>query len=182
MTHGVTQYEAGLVYVGQPGALNESMSDVFGSLVKQFAKGQTAAEADWLIGADLFVPGAVKPGSAIRSLKAPGTAYDDPVLGTDPQPANMSEYVRTLDDNLGVHINSGIPNHAFFLAASEIGGPAWEGAGRIWYRSLLHPLLTRGASFAAFARVTLIVAQQYCATGAEQDALRSAWSQVGIKV
>ena len=56
-------------------------------------------------------------GDALRSLKAPGTAYDDDVLGKDPQPAHMDDYVQTRDDNGGVHINSGIPNHAFYLAA-----------------------------------------------------------------
>jgi len=183
LTHGVTQYEAGLVYFGQPGALNESMSDVFGSLVKQHVNSQTAAQADWLIGGDLFIPGAVN-GVAIRSLKAPGTAYDDPVLGKDPQPATMADYVKTLDDNGGVHINSGIPNHAFYLLATALGGNAWDRAGLIWYRTLLHPMLTRAASFVAFARVTLLVAQRlFPAAGSpEPPAVRQAWAQVGIQV
>jgi Zn-dependent metalloprotease len=183
LTHGVTQYEAGLVYFGQPGALNESMSDVFGSLVRQYVKAQTATQADWLIGAELFIPGAVN-GVAIRSLKAPGTAYDDPVLGKDPQPATMADYVRTLDDNAGVHINSGIPNHAFYLLAVALGGNAWERAGLIWYRTLLHPMLTRAASFRGFARLTFMVAQQlFPAVGSvEPPAVRQAWAQVGIQV
>ncbi len=117
LTHGVTEHEAALVYQGQPGALNESMSDVFGSLVKQYALKQDAAAADWLIGAGLLAKG-VK-GVALRSMKAPGTAYDDRVLGKDPQPAHMKDFVRTTDDNGGVHINSGIPNHAFYLAATR---------------------------------------------------------------
>ena len=79
LTHGVTEHEAALVYRGQPGALNESLSDVFGSLVKQHALKQDAAAADWLIGAGLLAKG-VK-GVALRSMKAPGTAYDDRVLG-----------------------------------------------------------------------------------------------------
>ena len=69
LTHGVTQFEAGLEYHGQSGALNESISDVFGSLVKQHVNNQTAAQADWLIGVGLFKPGVV--GQAIRSMKAP---------------------------------------------------------------------------------------------------------------
>ena len=183
LTHGVTQYEAGLVYFGQPGALNESMSDVIGSLVKQYVNHQTAAQAAGLIGADLFIPGAVN-GVAIRSMKAPGTAYDDPVLGKDPQPATMAGYVRTLDDNGGVHINSGIPNHAFYLVADALGGNAWERAGLIWYRTLLHPMLTRAASFRGFARITLLVAQQlFPAAGSpEPQAVRQAWTQVGVQV
>jgi Zn-dependent metalloprotease len=123
LTHGVIQYEASLDYAGQPGALNESFSDVFGSLVKQWSLGQTAEKADWLIGAGLFRPGVT--GVALRSMAAPGTAYDDPVLGKDPQPADMAHYVETVDDNGGVHINSGIPNRAFYLAATAIKGHAW---------------------------------------------------------
>src|SRR5919202_6568433 len=86
LTHGVTGNTARLEYHDQPGALNESMSDVFGSLVKQYASSpqQTAAQADWLIGAGLFT--ARVNGLALRSMKAPGTAYDDPMLGRDPSP------------------------------------------------------------------------------------------------
>src|SRR5574340_1267661 len=76
LTHGITADEANLVYLGQAGALNESISDVFGSLVKQYKRGETAAEADWLIGEGLFTR-RVK-GVALRSMKAPGTAFDDP--------------------------------------------------------------------------------------------------------
>ncbi|CAM5676724.1 hypothetical protein SFUMM280S_07534 [Streptomyces fumanus] len=132
LVHGVTQYTANLTYFGQPGALNESVSDVFGSLIKQYTLGQSADQADWLIGAGLLAPRVT--GVALRSLKAPGTAYDDDVLGKDPQPATMDDYVRTGRDNGGVHINSGIPNHAFYLAATALGGNAWERAGQIWYR------------------------------------------------
>ena len=61
-------------------------------------------------------------------MSAPGTAYDDPILGKDPQPADMDHYVELKEDedDGGVHINSGIPNRAFYLAATAIGGPAWE--------------------------------------------------------
>ncbi len=137
LAHGVTETEAGLVYEGQSGALNESVSDVFGSLVRQRALGQTAEQADWLIGADLLLPGV--DGVALRSMRAPGTAYDDPVLGKDPQPDRMSRYVETLDDNGGVHTNSGIPNRAFFLYATAVGGHAWETAGQVWYDALRSP-------------------------------------------
>ncbi|HEX2991131.1 MAG TPA: M4 family metallopeptidase, partial [Anaerolineales bacterium] len=131
LTHGVTQFEAKLVYLQQSGALNESMSDVFGSLVKQYKENETAAEADWIIGEGLFTSNV--NGVGIRSMKAPGTAYDDPVIGKDPQPAHMKDYVNTISDNGGVHINSGIPNRAFYITALELGGHAWERAGQIWY-------------------------------------------------
>ena len=111
---------------------------MFGSLVRQRALNQTAAQADWLIGAGLFTSNV--NGVALRSMKEPGKAYDDPVLGKDPQPGHMNDFVWTFADNGGVHINSGIPNYAFYLAAMEIGGYAWEKAGRIWYETLLDPL------------------------------------------
>ena len=113
LTHGVTQYEANLTYSNQSGALNEAISDIFGSLVKQYKRGQTADQADWIIGEGLLTSNV--NGVGIRSMKAPGTAYNDPVLGKDPQPANMKDYVNTSQDNGGVHINSGIVNHAFYL-------------------------------------------------------------------
>lgn len=181
LTHGVTQDEAQLQYFGQPGALNESLSDVFGSLVKQYFLKQTADEADWLIGAGLFT--STVTGVALRSMKAPGTAYDDPVLGKDPQPAHMRNYVRIFEDNGGVHINSGIPNHAFYLAAVAIGGYAWEKTGRIWYETLRDTRLRPNSGFRRFARLTITNAQRlYGLKSNEQKAVRGAWSQVGISI
>jgi Zn-dependent metalloprotease len=179
LTHGVTEDEAQLVYFFQPGALNESVSDVFGSLVKQHLLNQTAEQADWLIGAGLFT--ANVNGVALRSMKAPGTAYDDPVLGKDPQPAHMKDFVRTFADNGGVHINSGIPNHAFYLAATKIGGYAWEKAGRIWYETLRDSRLRTNSGFKRFAALTYVHAGQLFGTGSsEQQAVVEAWNQVGI--
>ncbi len=127
-SHGVVQHTAGLVYQGQPGALNESVADVFAACLKQRLLAQTPAQADWLIGEGLFLPGV--RARALRDMAAPGTAYDDPVLGRDPQVGHMDDYVETTDDNGGVHLNSGIPNRAFQLAATSIGGNTWAGAGR----------------------------------------------------
>jgi len=180
LTHGVTQYEAKLAYWDQSGALNESISDVFGSLVRQRALGQTAAEADWIIGAGLFTPRV--NGVGIRSMKAPGTAYDDPVLGKDPQPAHMRDYKQVDYDNGGVHINSGIPNHAFYVVARELGGNAWEKAGRIWYVALRDRLEAR-SDFAAAARITHSLAGELFGAGSlEQQAVRTGWTEVGISV
>ncbi|MET9252599.1 M4 family metallopeptidase [Streptomyces sp. NPDC003717] len=179
LTHGVTQHTANLTYFGQPGALNESVSDVFGSLIKQYALGQTAAEADWLIGAGLLAPRVT--GVALRSMKAPGTAYDDDVLGKDPQPATMDDYVRTGRDNGGVHINSGIPNHAFHLAAVALGGHSWERAGQVWYDVLTGGELREDASFTEFAALTLKAARARYGDAAELEAVGKAWDQVGVR-
>lgn len=180
LTHGVTQFEAKLVYSQQPGALNESMSDVFGSLVKQRQKGQAATQADWIIGEGLLTPNV--NGVGIRTMKAPGTAYDDPVLGKDPQPAHMKDYVNTISDNGGVHINSGIPNHAFYLTAVELGGYAWEKAGRIWYVTL-RDKLAQNSNFAACAFHThQIAGELYGAGSLEQQAVKKGWEGVGLGV
>jgi Zn-dependent metalloprotease len=180
LTHGVTDDEAALAYMGQSGALNESMSDVFGALVKQHHLGQSAAQADWLIGAGLLRP-SVK-GVALRSMKAPGTAYDDPVLGKDPQPGHMDDFVTTTADNGGVHINSGIPNRAFYEAATALGGQAWERAGRIWYDALRAPLVGRNTNFSAFAQATVRSAGVRFGAGSEEaQAVTEAWKQVGVR-
>lgn len=180
LTHGVTQYEANLRYLLQSGALNESFSDVFGSLVKQYSLQQTASQADWIIGEGLFT--ANVNGVGIRSMKAPGTAYDDPVLGKDPQPAHMKDYVNTVNDNGGVHINSGIPNHAFYLIAVEIGGYAWEKAGAIWYRTLTDKL-TQDSNFQDAANQTYAAAAELYGSGSlEQQAVEKGWAGVGITV
>ncbi len=180
LAHGVTQFTAGLNYYGQSGAINESMSDVFGSLVKQRVRNQTAREADWIIGEGLFTPNV--NGVGIRSMKAPGTAYDDPVLRKDPQPGHMDDYVETSSDNGGVHINSGIPNRAFYLTATELGGYAWEQAGRIWYVTL-RDKLRANSDFATTARLTFETAGELYGVGsAEQEAVRIGWAGVGIMI
>ncbi|WP_406435825.1 M4 family metallopeptidase [Streptomyces sp. NBC_00631] len=179
LTHGVTQYTANLEYYGQSGALNESVSDVFGSLIKQYSLGQSADQADWLIGEGLLAPGV--HGVALRSMKAPGTAYDDPRLGKDPQPATMQHYVRTSRDNGGVHINSGIPNHAFYLLATVLGGNAWERAGQIWYDVLTGGELRSDATFVDFAKLTAAAAKARYGAGEESEAALKAWAQVGVQ-
>ena len=116
-------------------------------------------------------------------MRAPGTAYDDDVLGKDPQPGHMDDYVYTQEDNGGVHINSGIPNRAFFLAATAIGGEAWEGAGRVWYDVIEAGAVRADADFAAFARATVEAATARYGEGAsEVAAVQAAWEGVGIEV
>ena len=179
LTHGVTQMTAALAYSKQPGALNESFSDVFGSLVKQHHLRQTADKADWLIGAGIL--GSALHGKALRSMKAPGTAND-----LDRQAGSMSGYADLPDDNDpkndngGVHINSGIPNRAFYLAATAIGGHAWEAAGRIWYVTLTQRLEST-SNFRAAADATIAVAGElFGAAGHERQAVAAAWKDVGV--
>jgi Zn-dependent metalloprotease len=169
LTHGVTQYEANLVYSGQSGALNESVSDVFGIQVKQKALGQTVETSDWLIGADIVGP-ALAP--ALRSMKDPGNANPH-----DDQPADMDGYV----DGGDVHTNSGIPNRAFYLVASTLGGNAWDAAGPIWYAALRDNRLNPTASFQEFARLTVANAQQLCGQKSDEvEAVTNAWETVKV--
>lgn len=175
-THGVTQYEAGLAYWEQPGALNESMSDVFGSLVKQRALKQDFAQADWLIGAGLLT--ARVKGVALRSMKTPGSAYNDPVLGKDPQPGHMRKYVQTNEDNGGCHINSGIPNRAFYLVAEQLKNSFR--AGHIWYVALRDRLRSRTNFREAANIITNVARELYGAKSKEQTAVRKAWGAVGL--
>jgi len=176
LTHAVTERTAGLTYQGQSGALNESISDVFGSCLKQRLLGQSAAEADWLIGEGIFLPSV--HGVALRSMKDPGTAYDDPSLGKDPQVATMADYVDTTDDNGGVHTNSGIPNKAFQLAAVGVGGTSADGAGKIWYAALTSGI-GADTDFAGFAAATVTAAGAVSADA--QSAVADAWRQVGVE-
>lgn len=115
-------------------------------------------------------------------MKAPGTAYDNNLMGKDPQPADMAHYVPTAQDNGGVHTNSGIPNRAFFLVATALGGNAWEKAGQIRYDTIRDKSLNPSASFAAFAGRTVANAgHRYGSNSVEQKAVSDAWNQVGIK-
>ena len=180
LTHGVTQHSAGLVYRDQSGALNESVSDVFGVLVEQYARRETTGQASWLVGEGLFLP-AVE-GRALRSMRDPGTAYDDDVLGRDPQPAHMDDYITTSEDDGGVHLNSGIPNRAFVLTADALGGHAWERAGLIWYDTLTGALDPR-IEFSGFAAATVrAAAARYGEVSAEVDAVRDGWNGVGVTI
>ncbi|MEV2250143.1 M4 family metallopeptidase [Streptomyces sp. NPDC050147] len=168
-----------LSYQGENGALGTSLCDVFGMLIKQYALGQRAEEADWILGSGLLAPGV--RGVGLRSLKAPGTAYDDDTLGQDPQPAHMDDYVRTSRDNGGIHINGGIPGHAFYRLATALGGHAWERAGLIWWDALTGGEIGEETLFADFARLTLKAAKdRYGDESEERRAVREAWSAVGL--
>ena len=177
LTHGVTQWEANLVYQGQSGALNEHFSDVFGTVITQYAEGQTAHTADWLIGDEIMGPDLY--GEALRSMKEPGTAYDNPLMGKDSQPGHMKDYYAGSADNHGVHINSGIPNKAFYLTAMDMGT---EVAAQIWYLALQK--LWPSANFNDAAQILgeaarLLVKDGKVPKGAPQT-VRAAFKAVGL--
>lgn len=176
LTHGVQAFTSNLVYRGQSGALNEHFADVFGVLVRQWRRKEPAEKASWLVGTEVLVPADTRRG--IRDLEHPGTAYrDDPVLGSDPQPAHMKAIYTGPADSGGVHINSGIPNRAFVLVAQSLGGNAWETAGAIWYEAMLQ--LSRTSQFADLARITAQIAGDRFGA-ASRKAVRAAWKKVGL--
>jgi Zn-dependent metalloprotease len=180
ISNGILQVDTSLVNYQQSGALLNSIAMVYASLVKQYGRKQTADKADWLIGDKIFGP-KVK-GKALFSLAEPGTAYDDAMLGKDRQPNHMRGYVRTNEDSGGTHINAGIPNRAFYLVATALGGYAWEKSGRIWYEAARDKNLKDKAQFRDFARLTYANAQRlYGDNSAEAKAVKQGWEKVGVK-
>ena len=177
LSHGVVTHTCNLAYEGESGALNEHFADAFGVMVKQWKLNQTAAQADWLIGAGIMGP--ATKAKSLRTFKA-GKAYEnDPVLGTDPQPKRLKDRYTGSDDNGGVHINSGIPNHAFYLTAMKVGGRSWVKAGRIWYRTLLN--LTANSGFKDMVETSATAAVSEFGRGSkEHKAVQVAWKDVGF--
>jgi Zn-dependent metalloprotease len=177
LTHGVVTHTCNLDYRNEPGALNEHFADVFGSLIKQWKKKQTADRADWLIGPDIMGKGTTA--RAIRTFRDEPAYEDDPTLGTDPQPKHLRNKYTGISDSGGVHLNSGIPNHAFFLVATALGGNVWERAGRIWYQTML--ALHRTSDFAAMVAMTTQSASALFGHGStEEKAVTKAWQTVGF--
>lgn len=182
LTHAVIDFEAALKYENQSGALNESFADVFGILIKQYTNKTAARKSDWLIGSNIL-----KGKNALRSMKAPGTAYkNDPVFGDDPQPAVMKDFMvlknTEEDDYGGVHFNSGITNHAFYVASFELSGNAWEKMGAIWYATLQDKtLLKKNATFKQAANATLKKAALLFGEGSlAQKAVLKGWKETGV--
>ncbi|GGB10864.1 peptidase M4 family protein [Macrococcus hajekii] len=158
LTHAVTEYTAGLVYENQPGALNESFSDVFGYFV----------DPDFLMGEDVYTPGV--SGDALRSMSNP-EQYDQPSHMRDFQYLPNTEQ----GDNGGVHINSGIPNKAFYNTVTVMDKSKAE---KIYYRALTY-YLTPNASFSD-AKAALVQSAQDLYGSADANIVANAWNNVGV--
>lgn len=157
--HAIAGSMVGLRYQGQSGALAEHLADAVAAAVMQWEDKTTPADASWLIGQDLLTKEV--SGMGIRDMMNPGTAYNDDRLGEDPQPAHMDNYINTDRDNGGVHLNSGVPNRMFALAAVSIGQPVWETLMPIWFAALASGELGRDATFAQFTHVAIEHAEKY---------------------
>lgn len=175
--HAVQDYESGFIYQGQSGALNEHVADVFGITFDQIFKNQDVNTSKWLIGEGLWTSRV--NGVALRSMKEPGTAYNDNVIGSDPQPDHMDGYYETTEDEGGVHIFSGICNKAFYLANIKKGGKIHEnGIGHVWYNTILKKNgLPSNVTFNQFSQATVDNATEF----KDKEIIHDAWNQVGIK-
>ncbi len=178
LAHGVTQFTSGLIYQNESGALNEHFSDVFGTAITQWSNGEGPADADWLIGDEIMGPDLY--GEALRSMRHPGTAYDNPILGKDPQPAHYKDRYTGTGDNGGVHINSGIPNRAFYLTATGLGDTLV--AARIWYHALhfLKPKATFAQAAVQVAESARILVKAGVVHKGATQIVRGAWRAVGV--
>ena len=173
LTHGVTQFTAGLDYADEPGALNESVSDCFGAMFRQWRAGQAASTADWLIGSGIIGPLAAKKGyTCLRDMANPGASHC-----LSKQPSHYSQYVPGGDP----HDNSGIPNHAFYLIAMGIGGRSWSTIGRIWYAALTSPSAKPSMGFKAFKKLTAAAAKSlFPGNSAVYAEVVKGWKAVGV--
>ena len=173
LTHGVTQFTAQLAYANQPGGLNESMSDCFGSMFRQWQAGQTVAKADWLIGHDILGPQAKAKGfTCLRNMANPADPH-----ALSPQPTQFKQY----HDGMDPHQSSGIPNFAFHKAAMAVGGKSWEKVGQVWYKALTGYAPAPQLTMKAFADRTRTEAQKlFPGAPAVKKAVDDAWKAVGL--
>ena len=177
LTHGVISHECNLEYQDEPGALNEHFADVFGMLVRQARRKHSAAKSDWLIGKDIMGPGTTA--RALRDFSEKKAYENDPDLGTDPQPKHLKDKYKGSWDNGGVHLNSGIPNHAFYRFAREVGGNAWNAPGAIWYEAMKK--LSRFSQFKDMVLTTDMICVANHGSGSKVHmALKNAWKAVGL--
>jgi len=178
MTHGVTERTANLTYSNESGALNESMSDVFGSMVESYARGGGVTEDTWKIGEQAYTPGTA--GDALRSMK-------DTHSGGDPD--HYSERYTGTADNGGVHTNSGIGNWVYYSAAAgatnhvsnvAVTGIGTSAASKIWYRALT-VYMTSSTNYAGARTATLNAATDlYGSTSAQYTTTATAWCAAGV--
>ncbi len=186
LTHGITDYTSELEYQGESGALNEAFSDMMGVAVEAYfqPRGNGPLQADYLLGEDSFRAARTGAVSGIRSMQAPA-AFGDP--------DHYSARYRGTEDNGGVHINSGIPNHAFYLAieggTNRVSGRAVTGVGfanrdqieKVFFRAFTTMLPIR-ATFAQARAATIQSARDlYPSNAAVERAVTDAWTAVGVQ-
>jgi Zn-dependent metalloprotease len=172
LTHGVTQYTLQLKYSDDAGGLNESLSDCFGSMFRQWQAKQDVTQADWLIGHDIMGPVAVSRGyTCLRNMANPADVH-----ALAPQPVHYSQLTPGMDP----HYTSGPPNLAFCLACKSVGGKSWEIVGQIWYRAM-QGRPSPNMKMKDFAnRTRKLAIQMYRANPSVATSVDDAWKQVGL--
>lgn len=172
LTHGVIQHTLRLAYAGEAGGLNESLSDCFGSMFRQWRAQQDVLQADWLIGHDILGPAARAKGyTCLRNLANP----DDP-RALAPQPTHYSQITPSMDP----HYSSGPPNLAFFSACNDLGGKSWETVGPIWYLALTSTPAPN-MKMRTFANLTRKIASQMAdSSSTKVSVIDKAWKRVGL--
>jgi Zn-dependent metalloprotease len=173
LTHGVTQYSLQLAYTGDAGGLNESVSDCFGSMFRQWEANQDVTKADWLIGSDLMGAAAKAKGyTCLRDMSNPASKK-----ALAAQPAKYSQLTPGMDP----HYTSGPPNLAFYTACMKQGGKSWDRIGQVWYAALttsgVNPTMTM-PQFAA--RTRQVATQLYPKEPTVTAAVDAGWKAVGL--
>jgi len=173
LTHGVTQYSLQLNYTNEAGGLNESLSDCFGSMFRQWEAKQNVNQADWLIGKDIMGPAAIKRGyTCLRDMANPAAKHC-----LAPQSTRFSQYKSGMDP----HQSSGIPNLAFYTAAKAVGGNSWDKVGQIWYKAMTGFGPTPAMKMKAFAnRTRAVAAQLYPGNSTVANSVDAGWRKVGL--
>jgi Zn-dependent metalloprotease len=166
MTHGVTQYTANLTYEDQSGALNESVSDVFAAALDS---------SNWTMGEEIIKSFDAYPSGSLRDLSNPHNSESQGSPGW--QPLTMGEFITTTLDNGGVHINSGIPNNAFYRVAMAVGRPT---AIAIWYKALTHFLTSMAQFIDARIATEEAAIELYGASSIQLTAVKNAWDAVQV--
>jgi Zn-dependent metalloprotease len=173
LTHGVTQHTLQLEYNDDAGGLNESLSDCFGSMFRQWEANQDVASADWLIGSGIVGP--IAKGRGLTSLRNMANPADTHCLA--PQPNHYSQ----LHPGMDPHYTSGPPNLAFYVACKAAGGKSWEKIGQVWYSALTESGPQPNMKMAEFANRTRQVASlKYPADASVATAVDTGWTQVGL--
>lgn len=185
MTHGVTERTANLTYAKESGALNESMSDVFGAMVELYADGGTVTADTWKIGEDAYTPGTA--GDALRRMDNPNAVGDPDHYSLRLYPGTCT--ASSANDQCGVHTNSSIQNHAFYLMANggtnRVSGVAVTGIGgtnaaKIFYRALT-VYMTASTNFAGARTATLNSATDlFGSSSAQYNTIATGWCAVGV--
>jgi bacillolysin len=184
LAHGVTESSSNLIYMNESGALNESFSDIMGTAVEFYFQpvGAGVGQADFLLAEDSIRTPSGAGLQGLRSMISP-TAFGDP--------DHYSIRFTGSDDNGGVHINSGIPNHAFFLAVAggtnRVSGIPVTGVGianmeqieKVFYRAFTL-LMPANSTFATARAATIQAARDLYPTGPVVNAVTQAWTAVGV--